>query len=275
MNAERKGFEPWAWAAFLLAAGTAGLVLLLGSRPGGRVAVLAYRWGPLSLGAASAALMLGGLIWSLRRRPVLQRRRAWPLALLAASLWFCSLPIAYHSSHEGKFSTTRFRLPFAGSARVHFGGERRATNPLLFDPSRRFGLSFAPGGPGPLAVVAPAAGKVVRLEEGRIGRKLVLVTGEQEFCVLDGLAPESVTVAPGEAVAAGDALGSAAGLFFLHLQDDPEPGSGEGIPLRIWSYRVDGRAVEAGVPIPPQVVEPQVVESGEAVPGTLDPAGRR
>lgn len=260
MSTERKGFEPWAWLAFALAAGTAGLVLLLGSRPGGRVAVLAYRWGPLSLGAASAVLMLGGLIWSLRRRPVLQRRRAWPLALLAASLWFCSLPIAYPSSHEGKFSTTRFRLPFAGSALVHFGGERRAANPLLFDPSRRFGLCFEPGSEAPLAVVAPAAGRVVRVEEGRIGRRLVLETGAREFCVLEGFGPGPIACAPGESVDAGDVLGTAPGLLFLHLQDDPEPGHGEGIPLRLWSYRVDGRAVEAGVPIPPQVVEPRMVE---------------
>ena len=139
----RAKLEPWAWLAFALGLCTLGQLFLLGWKPGGRLPVLAYLWGPFVIGCAAAMVLLFGMIWSLRRRPVLQPRRVWPLAVLGASLWLCSLPIAYPSSHEGKPSPTRFQLPFLGKARVHLGGEQRATNRLLFDPSRRFGVCFA------------------------------------------------------------------------------------------------------------------------------------
>lgn len=254
MNAAaRTRFEPWAWIAFALTAMTAGLFLFLGLRPGGPGPVLAYRYGLLFLGWGSAVGMLVALIWCLRRRPVLQRRRAWPLSALAASLWFCSLPLAYPSSHEGKFSPTRFRLPFEGSARVRHGGAG-TRNHLLFDPARRFGTVFEKSGSETLPVVAPAPGTIVKRAQGREGEILVLATGADEFCVLDGLEVDVEALAPGSAVSAGEPLGRVAGLLCIHLQDQAEPGRGEGIPMRFWSYLVDGRPAEAGVPIPPQEV---------------------
>ena len=250
----RTGFEPWAWLAFAIAAATAALYLLLGLRPGGSAPVFAYRYGLLGLGWAAAVVMLVALLWCLRRRPVLQRGRAWPLATLAASLWFCSLPIAYPSSHEGKFSATRFRLPFEGAARVRYGGAERARNHLLFDPARRFGTIFEKGVAGALPVLSPAAGTLVSRTPGRSGEIVVLATGTGEFCVLDGLEVQDVDLVPGASVAAGAPLGRAAGLLAVHLQDQPEPGRGEGIPMRYWNYRADGREAESGVPIPAQEV---------------------
>jgi hypothetical protein len=259
----RAGFEPWAWAAFALVGLTVALFLFLGARPGGAAPVLAYRFGLLAAGWASAVGMLIGIAWCLRRRPVLQRGRAWPLAALAASLWFCSLPLAYPSSHEGKYSTTRFRLPFEGSARVRFGGERVAANPLLFDPERRFGLAFEGEGEA-LRVCAPAAGELLARVDGREGVGLVLRTGEREFCVLEGLAPEAGGLAPGARVAAGTPLGRAPGVLTMHLKDRPEPGRGEGIPLRFFGYLADGRAAESGVPVPPQSVRAPAAEVAPA-----------
>jgi hypothetical protein len=250
----RRGLEPWAWAAFVLAGLTLGLHLFLGLRLGGSAPVLAYRFGLLALGWASAVALLVALLWSAWRRPVLQRGRGWPLCALASSLWFCSLPLAYPSSHEGKFSPTRFRLPFEGAARVRYGGEERTLNPLLFDPARRFGTGFVPARGQPLRVVAPAAGTLVHGSRGRMGDVLVIATAAHEFCVLEGLDKDSCPLEPGSPVAAGDYLGMAPGLLFVHLQDRPVPRSGEGIPLRFWSYRADGRAAEAGVPVPPQEV---------------------
>lgn len=255
MSAKKEAFEPWAFAAFAVAAATAVLFLYLGSRPGGGGPVLAYRFGLLVLGWVAAVGMLLALLWSLRRRPVLQRRRVWPLAALGASLWFCSLPIAYPSSHEGRFSATRFRLPFEGEARVRFGGHDARENPLVFDPARCFGTAFEPLAAGdPLRVVAPAAGAVVARTTGRVGEILVLATAAGEACFLEGIEASTLAVGVGEAVVTGQPLGTSADVLYVHLQDSPEPGSGEGIPLRYFGYRVHGRAAEAGVPVPPQVV---------------------
>lgn len=256
----RTTFEPWAWLAFALAAATAGLFLLLGLRPGGSAPVLAYRYGLLVLGWAAAVGMLVALLWCLRRRPVLQRGRAWPLSALGASLWFCSLPIAYPSSHEGKFSPTPFRLPFEGAARVRHGGGERARNHLLFDPARRFGTAFEKVGGEALPVFAPAPGTLVSRAPGRAGEVLVLATGTDEFCVLDGLDVHVDALAPGTRVDGGAPLGLARGPLYVHLQDRPEPGLGEGIPMRFWYYRADGREAESGVPIPPQEVESAVLD---------------
>ncbi|HEX6883635.1 MAG TPA: hypothetical protein VF530_09660 [Planctomycetota bacterium] len=254
MSERREVFEPWAFAAFAVAAATAGLFLYLGLRPGGAGPVLAYRLGLLFLGWVAAVGMLLALLWSLRRRPVLQRRRAWPLMALGASLWLCSLPIAYPSSHEGRYSTTRFRLPFEGEARVRFGGDDARDNPLVFDPGRCFGFGFEASGGGALSVVAPAEGELVARAPGRAGQILVLATGPGEWCLLEGLEATTLRVQPGQRVAAGEPLGEARGVLYLHLQDAPEPGRGEGIPLRIHDYRVHGRPAEAGRPVPPQVV---------------------
>jgi hypothetical protein len=248
----RESFEPWAHAAFALAGATAALFLYLGSRTGGSGPVLVYRFGLLVSGWASAVGLLFALYWSVRRRPVLQRRRVWPLAALGASLWLCSLPFPYPSSHEGRFSATRFRLPFEGAARVRYGGEHARANPLLFDPSRRFGHGFEPLDAVPIWVVAPADGEVVARASGRGGELLVVATAGPEFCVLEGLG--ETLVAPRERVARGQRLGRSHGLLYVHLQDAPEPGRGEGIPMRYFGYRADGREAAAGVPVPPQEV---------------------
>lgn len=256
MTARREGFEPWAFAAFSVAAATAGLFLYLGLRPGGAGPVLAYRLGLLLIGWLAAVGMLLALVWSLRRRPVLQRRRVWPLSALGASLWLCSLPIAYPSSYEGRFSATRFRLPFEGEARVRFGGDDARENPLVFDPSRCFGFAFERTAGGALRVVAPAAGEVVARTTGRGGEILVLATAPGEWCLLGGLEGASLTVTVGARVEAGTPLGESPGPLYIHLQDAPDPGRGEGIPLRFHAYQVHGRTAESGVPVPPQVVAP-------------------
>ncbi len=251
---QRSSFEAWSWAAFALGIATAALFVFLGSRPGGRAPVLAYRWGPLVLGASCAALLLFAILWSLRRRPALQRGRLLPLVVLAASLWLCSFPLAYPSSHEGHPSRVSFRLPFAGEALVRYGGNRREANPLLLDAARRFGSCFEPPSSAPLEVVAPAAGRLVLLETEAAGVSLVLEVAPREFLVIAGIEPGSCALGPGAEVDEGTPLGRAAGALFVHLQDGPRIGEHEGIPLRFHRYLADGRSVETGVPIPRQRV---------------------
>lgn len=250
------GYEPWAWPAFAIGLCTGALLVYLGWKPGGELPVIVYRWGPLLVGALAAIGLFLALLFCWRRRPVLQRGRVVPLSVLAASLWVCSLPIAYPSSHEGKFSTVHFGLPVEGRARVRSGGEDPATNRLVFDPSRRYGVVFEPLEDEPRSALAPAAGKVVEVGAGRLGAVLVLAVGAAEFCVLEGLESSSIQLAVGADVSAGDTLGRVPGLLVMSLQDGPELGRWEGIPMRFWDYVVDGRPAASGSPVPPQVVEP-------------------
>ncbi len=241
---EPRGYEPWAWPAFALGGATALLVLYLGLRPGGRGPILAYTFGPLVLGVASALSLVAALAWCLARRPLLQRGRVKPLAVLAVSLWVCSFPVAYPSSHEGHPSAVRFRLPFDGEWRVHWGGDKREQNVLVLNPSRRFGFVFAHA---PTALVrAPAPGRVVATD-----RALVLAVAQDEFLVVEGLAPETLRVAVGTDVGAGEPLGELGveGLLGIHLEDAPRPGTGEGIPLLFHGYRADGRVERRHVPV--------------------------
>jgi hypothetical protein len=248
-------FEPWAWFAFAFGLVTLGLFLYIGSRPGGEAARSAYRYGPLVLGLGAAVFMLAALLFCLRRRPVLQRRRAWPLSVLGATLWVCSLPIAYPSAHEGKFSAVRYRLPFEGVARVRYGGEERAENPFLFDPSRRFGACFEPALAGePLLVVAPCSASLHATFEGAGGAGVVLALDGAEFCVLEGLA-EMPAIATGAELSPGTPLGSAPARLAMYLADQPGPGRGEGIPLRFSGYRLAGREVALGIPAAGQELE--------------------
>jgi hypothetical protein len=256
MRAGGRRYEPWAHAAFAVGLLTLVMVLYLGWRPGGTAPVLVYRWGPLAVSACAAALLLFALGWCALHRPVLQPGRAAPLAVLAVSLWFCSLPIAYPSSYQGRPSPTRFRLPFHGEARVRLQGAEGARNRLLFDPSRRYGTGFEPKGEGPLEVVAPVAGRVERLDalEGQ-GFALVIAVGEREYLFLAGLESSSVSVHPGQVVEAGERLGRAAGLF-VHLQEGAVIGRFEGIPVRYSDCSAGGRELEPGIPVAGQVLGP-------------------
>jgi hypothetical protein len=255
VNAPRERFEPWAWFAFALAAATLVLFLYLGSRPGGERAHQLYRHGPLALGGAAAVFLLGALFHCLRRRPMLQRRRVWPLAALAGTLWFCSLPIAYPSPRQGKYSPTRFRLPFEGRARVLYGGEEVRASPFLFDPSRRFAVCFEPVASGAaLEVVAPMQATVVAKFEGPGGPGVVLHAGGEEHCVLEGFA-EFGGFSVGQALGEGSRLGRVDARLTMYLADRPDPGRGEGIPLRFSGYLLGGRAVSVGVPSAGQELE--------------------
>ena len=106
-----EAFEPWAHAAFALAGLTALVFLLLGLRPGGSFPVFLHARGLLLLGLASGLFLALALGWSVLRRPVFQRGRPKAFLALAASLWACSFPLAYPSSHAGHPSRVAFRLP--------------------------------------------------------------------------------------------------------------------------------------------------------------------
>ena len=160
--------------------------------------------------------------------------------------------MAYPSSYEGKPSSLVFRLPFEGERSVRWGGVEREQNALIFDPARRFGVVFEqPEGASPTAVLAPAAGKLlawVEVESGGV-RSAVLEVAADRYLVLAGLGAEPAK-GPGEWIEAGEVLGPALGpTLTVHLEDRPDPGSGEGIPFFFRDFRAGGTPRERGVPV--------------------------
>jgi len=249
---EKTGFEPWAWAAFVLAGLVAAIFLYLGLRPGGRGPIVAYSLGLPILGTLSGLWMAVGMIWSVLHKPVLQRGRLKALVAGGASIWVASLPIAYPSSYEGKPSPLAFQLPFEGERSVRWGGLEREDNALIFDPARRFGVVFEqPKGASPTDVLAPAAGELVAWVEADSGGvwSAVLEVGVDRYLVLSGLG-EQPAPALGARLEAGAQLGLALGpTLTVHLEDRPDPGSGEGIPFYFRDIRAGEAVRERGLPV--------------------------
>lgn len=260
--------EPWAILAYAVAALFGLLLLYLGLRPGGVGPVFAYGAGRHVVELLALATLLLGGVWSLVRRPVLQRRRAVPFLLLVLVIGVVAYPIPYPSSHEGHESAVRFRLPFEGEWTVVWGGETKEENLLAaYSADRRWGLDLVVARDGRThageghfcvgqAVLAPADG-VVR-EGDPQGDRVVIEVAPREFVFLSGLEPGSVRVRGGDSVKAGDLVGrvGAAGgsaatpepHLAIHLQDTPEPRRGEAIPWSFRDYLADGVPVARGLP---------------------------
>ena len=250
-----EGRELWGRASFLVA----GLVLsgfvALGLRLGAPLAPWLYLRGFLILFALAAIVLIWGIVRGLRRPPFLGHGRRLAFALCGLSIVLASLPFPYPSSHAGGFSPVDFRLPFDGAWSVRWGGERRTENALVFSPPHRYGFAFVPGPEASTEVLAPANGRVLAVGAasgerggGPTEAYLVLEVAAERCLVLANLS--SVTVELGAVVEAGSVLGSVAEgeALLVHLQDDPRPGRGEGVPLRFRDYLSGGREVEAGVP---------------------------
>ena len=82
----------------------------------------------------------------------------------------------------------------------------------------------------------------------------VLEIARDEFLFICHMQPRSLSVRVGDAVAAGAAIGrvgqsgNTRAHIHLHLQTTSEVVIGEGLPLYYHDYRVDGQAVERGMP---------------------------
>ncbi len=287
--------ELWVRAAWVLFALFAASVLVLGARPGGPLPPWIFVQGRLLLGLSALAVLILGLVRCLRRPPLLGRRRLPAMVALVLVLGIANAPFPYPSSRERSPSAVDLRLPVGPPVgaeeawRVLWGGDEPARNRLAeLYPDRRFGVHlvleragasraaglraagdhFAFGRP----VLAPAAGRVVRVHEGEPDRELPgrVLPGEPlgnliaieiaagEYLFLTNLRRGSVRVREGQEVAAGEVLAEvgwsgAAGVsaephLALHLSTDPRPRRGEGIPLRFVAYSSGGRPVERGAP---------------------------
>ena len=259
-------YELWVKAAIGLVLAFAIGTIYLGTRPGGLGPILVFTWGPIALGVPALLLFLFGGVWTLTHRPLARRGRLLGFSALAVLITVVSYPMPYPSSHEGRPSAVRFELPVEGEWTVRWGGEA-GRNPLAFLPDRRWGLDLVRDDAFGAAVLAPAAGEVVRVVDGLpdegardpYGNHLVLCVTEGEYVVLSSLRSGSIAVAEGERVELGARLAEVGtsgaspmtptAHLSLHLQDGPEPGRAEAVPWRFHGYLADGEPVEAGLPV--------------------------
>jgi hypothetical protein len=283
----KRGPEPWAWLAFALFALGFVALLVLGSRPGGRLPIAIYTRGPFWISIAAFLVFLGGGLWSATHRPFLQRRRAVAFGALALLIFGTQYPFPYPSSHEGRPSRAAIELPVDGEWTVRWGGDHWRTNPYVATHDRRWSLHLVVADGGRSApdgaaepvdfpcfgreVRAPVDGDVAGVHDGepdQLGRRaagvppygnhICLEIGEREYLFLSGLARGSIAVAEGARVARGELLGkvgSSATSFqtpephlALFVNDSPEPGAGEAIPWSLHRYRSGSREIERGQP---------------------------
>ncbi len=234
----RRSFELWAGLAYFAAGCYALLLLYLFIRPGGVGPVLAYNVGRPLVEILALVTVAFGLVWCALHRPIYQRRRVLPFACLALVIGVASMPLAYPSSHAGKPSRVRFRLPFDGEWTVFWGGESRDTSRLYaYFPDRRWGLDFvvtengeSHTGTGLTAkdyfvyereVLEPVYGTVVRVNAGlpdsrtgiydsrlpEFGNYVVIQVAPGEYVFLCHLLVGSIAVTAGQNVRAGEVIG--------------------------------------------------------------------
>jgi murein DD-endopeptidase MepM/ murein hydrolase activator NlpD len=205
------------------------------------------------------------------------------LLLLLASIGFYR---TYPSSHDETPSQVRFQLPLDGPVTIAWGGPSAAENYHVGIPAERWaydllitvnGVSHRGEGTGvgdfhayDRPVRSPSAGRVVYLRDGapdaapgrgdRVragGNLIVLDVAPGEYLFIAHLKAGTIRVSGGQRVDQGDLLGhvgnsgnSSEPHIHLHLQNDPEPGGGEAIPLYFSDYLIVGsdNAIRRGMP---------------------------
>jgi murein DD-endopeptidase MepM/ murein hydrolase activator NlpD len=194
-----------------------------------------------------------------------------------------SLPAT--STHLDYRDRTRLRLPFTGTWFVYWGGRTVLENYHASNSQQRFAYDLVIAHDGRThrgsghqntdyfcfgqPVLAPADGRVVAAVDGiegnrpglmnerkPFGNHVVLEHEAGEFSFLAHLQKNSVVVAVGEQVHAGQILGrcgntgrSSEPHLHFHLQNEAGVGKGEGLPAQFHDYLADGVAVDVGEPV--------------------------
>ena len=285
VNVMNTGGEWWIRGVVPLALLHAALYLTLLLRPG-RIAPLLWNAGPVLLVILATALLAAGLASSLRGGRVWSPRSAAALATVFLLVMLSAAFRTYPSSHDGRPSSIEFRLPLDGPVTVAWGGGALRVNHHVTTPEERWAYdllvtvdSVTHRGDGSAVsdyyaydrpVRAPAAGRVVAVHDGdpdappgraarrgRGGNGIVLEVAPGQYLFLLHFRAGTIRVAAGEDVRAGDTVGrvgnsgnSSEPHLHVHLQDTPEVGAGEGIPMHFANYVVleDGRTIRRGIP---------------------------
>lgn len=232
---------------------------------------------------AAGMLVIAG-VWSLWKRPLVNRWRAIGLLailLLAASSFMFRV---YPSSHDKRPSEIRFRLPLDGPILVGWGGPTPNVNYHVSTPDQRWAYDLLVAKQGRthtgdggqcsdyycygLPVLASADGKVIAVLDGMPdqpigvlggepagGNQLVIEVAPRQYLMLCHLQRGSITVKEDDRVTRGQVLAKVGNSgntsephLHIHLQDTPRMHVGEGIPLYFHHYRVAGQLVERGIP---------------------------
>lgn len=189
----------------------------------------------------------------------------------------------YPGEHLGKAPSTPLELPFYGKWYVAESGPEASPDGHAFTRDRLFLQSFVLERGGSVhrgageknddyyawdqIVLAPAGGRVVHAvhdvpdhapgawrSEDPHGNHVVIDHGNGEYSVLAHLRKGSLRVNVGDEVNAGTALAKVGNSgrswtphLHHHLQDGPEPGHADGIPIVYRDLEVDGRVAERAV----------------------------
>lgn len=179
--------ELWVRFADAMLIGFIGLIIYLGSRPGGNGPVYAYRYGQMMLGVLSLVILCWGVIASFRKPPLRRKGRIRGLVALVLVIGLGMNSFPYPSSREREPSAIHYQLPVEGEWRVYWGGEGSDANRYAgWFADRRWGMAlvrevdgkrhagdgsrsedyYAYGQP----VLAPASGLVVKLVDSQPDR---------------------------------------------------------------------------------------------------------
>lgn len=192
---------------------------------------------------------------------------------------------AFPSPHDVHPSEVAFRLPLTDTLTVAWGGGEVEANYHVSAPDQRWaydllitrkGKSFSGdstrlesyfcyGKP----LLAPASGMVTEvfdrdpdMKPGELGggtdpggNQIILQVAKNQYLFLCHLKHGSILVKRGDYIRAGQVLASVGNSgntsephLHIHLQDTPDLGFGNGIPLRFHQYLSNGKKVEMGIP---------------------------
>jgi hypothetical protein len=277
--------EWWIHGVIPLAVLHAALFLTLQARPG-RIAPVLWKAGPILLVILASGLLAAALLSSLRSRHTWTRRRAAGLASLILLVMATGAYRTYPSSYDDKPSRVDFRVPLDGPVTVAWGGADARVNHHVINPEERWGYDLLVTVDGVTRrgstmaltdhyaydrpVHAPTAGRIVDVHDGdpdappgradrlrRGGNRVVLEVAPDEYLFILHLKAGTIRVAPGQDVREGQIVGhvgnsgnSSEPHVHVHLQDTPEGGLGEGIPLYFSNYVVldGGQTIRRGIP---------------------------
>lgn len=273
---DRDVWEAWTWTAVGLAV-TAALIWAVAYMRLGYYSVYAYGVGIPLTSLFAVPIILWGLFKTMINPPIMRVSRSVGFVALFATAWFANSPLfSAPVSTDDWTSEHAYRLPFEDTWYTYSGGRERDTNYLVTAPALRYAYTFTRLTPdGKLfdgdekllesypcfgsPVLAPVDATVVSVyntqkdnvpgkpsQENMLGNHIVLEVDTEEYFIATFLKKESIPVAVGDTVKAGDtigACGNSGGSSQPHLQvylvkDGAKLILTEGLPMPFENYEI-------------------------------------